>query len=114
LKNVDKELELFCRLGSAQYMKSKMQTDFLPFYEKYAETFKHKRNRHMQGSFAQFKHFLVQERMSTLRASDMTTDLCEQFQKFLLERFNGKTPGNYFGRFKQMIKAARVKGYFED
>jgi len=46
-------------------------------------------------------------------AIEITEELCIQFRKYLLDRFNGDTPTNYFSSFKKKVmKAATKQGYF--
>lgn len=35
-----------------------------------------------------------------------------RFRQYLLERYNGHTPANYFARFKRVVAAATQQGYF--
>lgn len=42
----------------------------------------------------------------------MIENLCKQFRKFLLQKYTGLTPLNYFARFKWVINAAFSDGYF--
>jgi len=39
--------------------------------------------------------------------------LSARFRRYLLDKFNGDTPANYFSRFKKVIKAATKLGYFK-
>jgi hypothetical protein len=60
-------------------------------------------NRHLEGSFAHFKNFLKKDFLSPI---DVTENLCERFRKYLLDKFNGDIPANYFSRLKRVVKAA--------
>jgi integrase len=66
-------------------------------------------NRHIEGSLAHFKAFLGKGFLAPI---DVTENLCQRFRKYLLDRFNGDTPANYFSRFKRVVKAATKEGYF--
>ena len=42
----------------------------------------------------------------------MTENLCKRFRQYLLDRFTGDTPANYYARFKWVLKSATKEGYF--
>lgn len=66
-------------------------------------------NRHLANSFTQFKDFLNKDFIAPI---EITENLCKQFRKFLLDKYNGLTPLNYFAWFKEVVSAAKVDGYF--
>ncbi len=45
-----------------------------------------------------------------LQPAEITESFCKRFRQFLLDKFNGETPMNYFGRFKRVVKAATKDG----
>jgi hypothetical protein len=44
---------------------------------------------------------------------EVTEALSARFREYLLDKFNGDTPANYFSRFKNVVKAATKQGYFK-
>ena len=65
--------------------------------------------RRLPISFTQFKRFINGHFLSP---HDLTADLCLRFRQYLLDNYNGYTPGSYFARFKRVIKDAAQQGYF--
>lgn len=63
----------------------------------------------MPNSLKQFKEFLKKDFITPI---DITENLCKQFRQFLLDKYTGLTPLNYFFRFKEVIDAAKADGYF--
>ena len=59
--------------------------------------------RRLPISFTQFKRFINGHFLSP---HDLTADLCLRFRQYLLDNYNGYTPGSYFARFKRVIKDA--------
>jgi len=90
--------------------KHKFKANFLDYYAEFVKNNRQTNNRHVEGSFAHFKDFLKKDFVT---ANDITENLCHRFRKHMLDKFNGDTPANYFGRFKRMIKAATKEGYFK-
>ncbi len=45
-------------------------------------------------------------------AMDITENLCRRFRQYLLDKFNGETPANYFSEFKKVIRAATKDNYW--
>ena len=87
----------------------KFRNNFLDYYQEFVINNRSATNRHLEGSLVQFKLFLKTDYFAPM---DITENLCQRFRKFLLDKFNGSTPLNYFNRFKQMLKAATKEGYF--
>ncbi len=96
-------------VGSAHIPFHKFKTNFLDYYDEYVRNNLRSGNRHMEGSFRLFKDFL---RKDFLAPVDLTENLCFRFRKFLLDRFTGDTPANYYARFKRCVKSATKDGYF--
>lgn len=63
----------------------------------------------MFNSFTQFKLFLKTGFISPIEIKE---DLCKRFRQFLLDKFTGDTPANYFCEFKKVIKAAVKDNYW--
>ena len=84
--------------------------NFLDFYDDFVLKNARAKNRHLSNSSSVFKTFLNSDFIKT---EDITEDLCKKFRASLLKKYNGETPGNYFARFKQVIKAGTKEGYFD-
>lgn len=85
------------------------KSNFLDYYSEFVKNNRQANNRHIEGGFAHFKAFLDKGFLAPI---DVTENLCQRFRKYLLDRFNGDTPANYFSRFKRVVKAATKEGYF--
>lgn len=96
-------------LGTSILSKQKYAPNFLEFYADYVTQNKQQGNRHLASSYHHFNAFLSSPYLSP---ADVTEDLAKRFRKYLLDRFNGETPANYFSRFKQVLRAATQQGYF--
>jgi len=80
-------------------------------------------NRHIEGSLHDFKEFLRKDLEKlhgskpaeplSIGAGIFNERICIRFRDFLVGRHTGKTPANYFGRFKSMMKDATDAGYFK-
>ena len=87
----------------------KLQVNFLDYYAEFVTQHTRRENRHLANSLTSFKKFTAKD---FLPPTDITENLCLRFKTYLLDRFNGETPLNYFTRFKKVIKAATKEGYF--
>lgn len=96
-------------IGSAFIPTHKFKANFFDYYEEYAKLNQRKGNRHIQSSLTQFKLFTGKEFISPV---DITENLCKRFRQYLLDKFNGETPLNYYSRFKMAIRAATKDKYF--
>jgi integrase len=96
-------------IGTGIMPSHKFKANFLDYYAEFVENNKQAGNRHLEGSFAHFKQFLKKDFLSPI---DVTENLCERFRKYLLDKFNGDTPANYFSRLKRVVKSATKEGYF--
>jgi integrase len=96
-------------LGNSILARQKYTPNFIEFYADYVTQNKQHGNRHLDGSYRHFCSFISAPYLSPV---DLTEDLAKRFRKYLLDRFNGETPANYFARFKQVVKAATQQGYF--
>jgi hypothetical protein len=96
-------------VGSAHIPFHKFKTNFLDYYEEYARNNRRAGNRHMEGSLRLFKAFLNKDFLAPV---DLTENLCFRFRKYLLDRFSGDTPANYYARFKRCVKSATKDGYY--
>jgi len=89
----------------------KIKANFLDFYAEFIQNNRRHSSRHLMSSYNHFKCFLGSNYIS---AVNVTENLCENFRAFLLKKFNGETPANYFREFKKMMKAAKKAGYFTE
>jgi len=85
------------------------KSNFLDFYEDFVKKNARDGKRHLATSFVHFKTFASKKTLSPL---EITEELCQRFRNYLLDKFNGDTPMNYFSEFKRMIKASTKQGYF--
>lgn len=67
-------------------------------------------NRHLENSVAQWKLF---HGAPILLTGNVTEDYCKKFRTYLLDKFKGETPANYFARFKRVLKQATKDDYFD-
>lgn len=96
-------------IGTGIVPAHKMKANFLDYYSEYVLNNKRDGNRHLPGSFEHFKAFLKKDFIAPI---DITENLCSRFRQYLLDKFNGDTPANYFSRYKRVLKAATKEGYF--
>lgn len=81
----------------------------MDYYADFVENNSRPGNRHLKASLDQFRKFTKKSRILPL---EITENKCNQFRTFLLDRFTGKTPADYFRAFKRAIKSATKEGYF--
>jgi integrase len=96
-------------IGSGFIPEHKFKGNFLEYYQEYVDLNKRKGNRHLKSSLVQFKNFLKKDFLSPI---DVNENLCKRFRQYLLDRFSGDTPANYYARFKWVVRAATKDGYF--
>jgi integrase len=96
-------------IGSAFIPAHKFKANFLDYYQEFVDNNKREGNRHLSNSFTQFKLFIKKDFIPPI---EITENLCKQFRRFLLDKYNGLTPLNYFARFKEVVSAAHSDGYF--
>ena len=96
-------------IGTGYIPAHQFKENFLDFFEQYVKENTREGKRHLQSSFAHFKAFLARDFIPPLQ---ITENLCQRYRAYLLERFKGDTPMNYFSEFKRMMKAATKQGYF--
>jgi integrase len=84
---------------------------FIDFYQDFVNKSARKGKRNLATSLVHFKAFIVKKSVPPI---EVTEELCQRFRNYLLDRFNGDTPMNYFSEFKRMIKAATKQGYFRN
>lgn len=96
-------------IGSSFIPMHKFKTNFLEYFEEYAQQNKRKANRHLANSLKQFKLFIKKDFIAPI---DITENFCKRFRQYLLDKFTGETPGGYYARFKWVVNAATKDGYF--
>ena len=96
-------------IGSGYVPAYKIKSNFLDFYQEYVMQNATYGSRHLSASYRQFKTFLKKDFIS---AKDISREVCERFRSYLLQKYNGETPANYFREFKRVIKSGKRNGYF--
>jgi integrase len=96
-------------IGTPYIPTHRFKNNFLDYYQEFVDQNKRDGNRHLQGSLKQFKWFIKKPRLLPM---EITENLCKRFRVFLTDRFTGKTPADYFGAFKRVVKSATKDGYF--
>lgn len=97
-------------VGTGFIPKHKFKENFVDYYEEYIRLNKRDGNRHLENSLTQFKLFAEDKFVSPV---DITQNFCKRFRQYLLDKFTGETPANYYARFKWVIAAATNDGYFK-
>lgn len=87
----------------------KFKANFLEYYEEYVVLHKRKDSRHLQCSLKQFKLFIEKDFVAPIEINE---NLCKRFRRFLLDKYTGETPLDYYTRFKWVLAAATTDGYF--
>ncbi|TXJ28223.1 MAG: hypothetical protein E6Q24_05435 [Chitinophagaceae bacterium] len=96
-------------VGSTFIPTHKFKANFLDYYEDYVRLNRRSGNRHLPNSLTQFKAFIKSDFISPI---EITENFCKRFRQFLLDKFTGETPADYYTRFKWVIKAAENDNYF--
>ncbi|NCT76171.1 MAG: hypothetical protein GXC78_16680 [Chitinophagaceae bacterium] len=97
-------------VGSVFIPSHKFKANFLDYYEQFVEDNKKGNNRHLPNNFTQFKLFIKTDFISPI---DITENLCKRFRNFLLDKYTGSTPADYYTRFKWVLNAAHNDNYFQ-
>ena len=87
----------------------RFKNNFFDYYQEFVDNNKRDGNRHLQASLTKFSAFIGKDRLVPL---EITEDLCKRFRQSLVDHLSGKSPADYFGAFKRVIKAATKDGYF--
>ncbi len=96
-------------IGSGFIPAHKFKANFLDYYQEFVKNNVRKGNRHLSNSLTQFRLFLKAEFISPV---DITENLCKRYRQYLLDKFHGDTPANYFHHFKQVIRSATRENYW--
>lgn len=106
-------------VGTGHILQHKLKQNFVDFFEEYVRLNRREKNRSLPCCLTAFNKFLRKEKelkenehiyLSTI---DITENFCERFRQHLLDNLSGETPGDYFMRFKRVMKAAFKQGYFK-
>jgi hypothetical protein len=90
------------------------KNNFFEYYEEYVRFNQRPGNRHLSNSLIHFKEFVKKEyQKEELKSSEIDEKMCLRFREYLLKRFKGETPANYFARFKKVVASAYKDGYFD-
>lgn len=87
----------------------KIKANFIDYFEEYVKLNKRTGNRHLENSLTQFKAFVDCDFISPV---DITENFCKRFRQYLLDKYTGETPANYYARFKWALNAATRDGYY--
>lgn len=98
-------------IGTQYIPNHKFASNFFDFYKEFVQNNKRKGNRHLENSYVQFTEFIG---APVLPPIDVTEELCQRFRDYLLKKFTGETPMNYWSRFKKAVIAAFKQHYFID
>lgn len=96
-------------IGSGFIPKHKFRDNFIDYFADYVNMNKRGGNRHLENSLTQFKIFVDKDFISPV---DITPNFCKRFRQYLLDKFTGETPANYYARFKWVLNAATADGYY--
>lgn len=96
-------------IGSAYIPSHKFKENFLDYFEEFVIMNKKQGNRHLPCSLQQFKLFINKDFIAPI---EITENFCKRFRQYLLDKYTGETPQNYYTRFKWVINAAESDGYF--
>lgn len=103
-------------IGTNYIPAHKFKANFLDYYQEYVSANQREGNRHLTGSLSHFKAFIKldfkDEGRQSIAPMDITEIRCKRFRQYLLDRFNGSTPADYYTRFKWVMKAATREGYY--
>lgn len=97
-------------IGSAFIPTHKFKNNFLEYFQEYVRLNSRKGNRHLTNSLKHFRSFVGGDYIAPI---DITENLCKRFRQYLLDKYNGETPLNYYSRFKWVVNAATSDGYFQ-
>jgi integrase len=96
-------------IGTGFIPSHKYKASCLDYYSEFVKNNARKGNRHLQCSLTQFRAFLGKNFIAPI---DITEDLCKRFRKYLLSKYTGATPLNYFSNFKQVVRTATTNNYW--
>lgn len=104
--------------GTGHTLQHNLKKNFLDYYEHFVKKNQRPGNRSLACSLSSFKKFiridkeLTDDERVSICSFEITENFCERFRQHLLDTLDGETPGDYFMRFKRVMKAATKEGYF--
>ena len=98
-------------IGSPFIPTHKFKTNFIDYFQDYVNNNSRKGNRHLKNSLKQFMSFIDSDFIAPI---DITENFCKRFRQYLLDKFTGETPLNYYARFKWVLNAATSDGYYHE
>jgi integrase len=96
-------------VGTGFIPKHKFKANFIDYFEEYVKLNRRKGNRHLENSLKQFRAFVETDFIAPV---DITYNFCKRFRQYLLDKYRGETPGNYYARFKWVLNAATRDEYY--
>lgn len=98
-------------INSGHIPTHRIKSNFFDFYAEFAKKNVREGNRSLGCSLNAFKKFISKNYISAI---DIDENLCERFRNYLLDKYKGETPADYFMRFKRVMKAAVKQHYFRE
>ena len=96
-------------IGTGFIPSHKFKGNFMDYYDEFVKLNERRGNRHLRNSRTQFKLFVGKDFISPV---DISETFCKRFRQFLLDKFTGETPANYFHHFKQVVRSATRDNYW--
>ena len=85
--------------------------DFLKFFKMYVDKYKKNDVRLVIASYVQFMEYTGKK---SILSKEVTKEVCVGFRDYLIDKFNGVTPGSYFKKFKMCLRAAADNKLFNE
>ncbi|HRZ42185.1 MAG TPA: phage integrase SAM-like domain-containing protein [Bacteroidales bacterium] len=109
-----RELELTSQDNEIR-SKHKDNSYFLEYFVRWVAGYRNKDVRLAKACYRHFLLFLKDEGISTkITSRQITSELVENFKKYLDQNLNGETPFNYFGKFIKLCHDATKAGLMQD
>ena len=84
----------------------KNNVDFVAYYQKFVDDYKHSDLRIVKYSLHWFKEYLSTQNKKSIKANHLDEKICKGYLDHMQKGLNGETPYNYFTKFKRVIKQA--------
>lgn len=112
LKSKQSQMTLDAQSINTAYIPShKVKINFLDYCDEYVKNNTGK-SRNLKCSIAAFKTYIKPKFGAFISPVDVTKTLCEHYRKYLLDKYNGETPGGYFAKLKKILSAACDDKYY--
>jgi len=95
-------------LGTNYVTQHKLKKNFVEYYASLTRMC-NDLSRSFPCSLGAFKNFIGREYISP---GEITEKFCLEYREYLLKKYNGETPADYFKGLKRVLKAAKKEGYF--